>query len=103
MKRIAFALAALLISSTAHAENVVIGCPLLSKYSESDVQTLINYARSAVSERELVKIYSQYLSLRNACHTNTGASRTVAVSDTLRNWLAQNGISLREFSRTASM
>ena len=99
MKRTALALLFVLISTAAHAENVVIGCPLLAKYSDSDVRTLLNEVRSVLSEKELGTIYSRYVSLRNACQTNANASRVLPVSETLRNWLAQYGVSVRDLGR----
>jgi hypothetical protein len=99
MKRTALALFFLLISSAAHAENIVVGCPLLSKYSDSDVRTLLNEVRSVLSEKEVGTIYSRYLSLRSACQTNSSASRVLPVSDRLRSWLAQYGVDVKQLGR----
>jgi hypothetical protein len=99
MNRVAFVLAAMLASSGAYAENVVIGCPLLEKYSDSDVHALLSEARSILSEQEVGHIYYRYVSLKNACQTNAKASRTVAVSGALRSWLAQRGIDVARLGR----
>lgn len=99
MKRTALAILFLLVSSAAHSENVVVGCPLLSKYSDSDVRTLLGEVRSVLSDKEVGTIWSRYLSLRSACQTNSNASRVLPVSDKLRNWLAQYGVDVRQLGR----
>jgi hypothetical protein len=99
MKRTAIALFFLLISSAAHADNIVVGCPLLDKYSDTDVRTLLSEARSVLSDREVGTIYSRYLALRSACQTNANASRVLPVSEKLRNWLAQYGVDVRQLGR----
>jgi hypothetical protein len=99
MKRLAILLTAMLISSAAYADNIVIGCSLISRYSESDVNMLLGQARSILSEREVGGIYYRYVSLKNACQTNANASRVVPVSSVLRNWLAQNGIDVNKLGK----
>jgi hypothetical protein len=99
MKRYALAVLALLATSSAHAENLVIGCPLLAKYSDSDVSYLLQHARSVLSEQEVGRIYAKYVSLKGACQTDAHASRVVPVSATLRSWLAQNGVDLARIGR----
>lgn len=99
MNRAAFVLVAMLLSSSAHAENIVIGCPLLAKYTDSDVSSLLSEARSILSEQEIGHIYHRYVSLKSACQTNDKASRTVAVSGALRSWLAQRGIDVARLGR----
>ena len=94
MKSIALAIAIALLSSAAYADNVVIGCPLLKKYGDGDVNMMLTQARSVVNEREIGQIYARYLSLKSACQTNARASRVVPVSPVLRGWLAQNGIDI---------
>ena len=84
----------MLVSSTAFADNIVIGCPLIKMYSESDVNMLIAQARSVTSETELSRIYDRYLILKNACNTNSNASSVVPVSANLRSWLSRNGINI---------
>jgi hypothetical protein len=99
MKRTAFALFFLLISSAAYADNIVVGCPLLNKYSDNDVRTLLGEVRSVLSDKEVGTIYSRYLSLRSACQTDTKASRVLPVSEKLRSWLAQYGVDVRQLGR----
>jgi hypothetical protein len=102
MKRTALALfflLILLISSAAHADNIVVGCPLLEKYSDSDVRMLLSEVRSVLSDKEVGTIWSRYLSLRSACETNSNASRVLPVSERLRNWLAQYGVDVRQLGR----
>jgi len=99
MKRTALALFFLIISSVAHADNIVVGCPLLEKYSDSDVRTLLSEVRSVLSDKEVGMIWSRYLSLRSACETNSNASRVLPVSEKLRNWLAQYGVDVRQLGR----
>ena len=99
MKRTAFALFFLLISSAASADNIVVGCPLLNKYSDTEVRTLLGEVRSVLSDKEVGTIYSRYLSLRSACQTDAKASRVLPVSEKLRNWLAQYGVDVRQLGR----
>ncbi len=94
MKLHTLVVAAMLVSSTAHADNIVIGCPLIKMYSETDVNMLITQARSVISETELSRIYNRYLILKNACHTNSNASSVLPVSANLRSWLSKNGINI---------
>jgi hypothetical protein len=99
MKRYALALAVILMSSTAHAENVVVGCPLVAKYSESSVSMLLSRARSVMSEGEINKIYVRYVSLKHACATNAKASSTLPVSAGLRQLLADYGVDVHSLGR----
>jgi len=99
MKRAALALVAMLISSTAYADSILIGCPLINKYSASDVSMLLTHARSVISEQEIGKIYQRYVALKNACQTDANASRVVPVSTGLRSWLAQNGIDVNKLGK----
>jgi hypothetical protein len=99
MNRAALVLVAMLLSSSAYAETIVIGCPLLSKYSDADVNNLLGQARSVLSEQEVGHIYHRYVSLKTACQTNANASRSVAVSGALRTWLAQRGIDVASLGR----
>lgn len=99
MKLPALVTVAALLSFPAHAEKVTIGCPLVTQYSEGQVHYLLNEVRSVVGEQEAGRIYGHYISLRSACRVNDNAVRTVTVSPTLRTWLAQNGVDLRQFAR----
>jgi len=99
MKLPTLVVAAMLASSAAHADAIVIGCPLIKMYSESDVGMLLTKARSIISEQEVNQIYSRYVVLKNACQTNSNASRIVPVSATLRNWLAQNGVNISRLGK----
>jgi len=99
MKRTALALFLLLISSAAYADNIVVGCPLLDRYSDSDVRMLLGEVRSVLSDKEVGTIWSRYLSLRSACQTNASASRVLPVSEKLRSWLAQYGVDVRQLGR----
>ena len=99
MKLPALVVTAMLVSSTAYADNIVIGCPLVKMYSDSDVSMLLTRARSIISEQEISQIYSRYVVLKNACQTNSNASRVVPVSATLRNWLAQNGVNINRLGK----
>jgi hypothetical protein len=94
MKIPALVVASMLISSTAYANNIVVGCQLMNRYSESDVNMLLAKARSVISEHEVNQIYGRYIGLRNACQTNSNASSVVPVSANLRNWLAENGVNI---------
>jgi len=99
MKLPALVIASMLISSTAYANNVVIGCQLINMYSESDVNMLLTKARSVIGDHEVSQIYGRYIVLRNACQTNSNASSVVPVSATLGNWLAQNGVNIGRFAK----
>jgi hypothetical protein len=99
MKLPALAVLATLVSLPAHAERVTIGCPLVTQYSESEINYLLQEVRSVVGEQEAGRIYAHYLDLRNACRVDGNAVRTVTVSPTLRDWLAQNGVDIRRYSR----
>ena len=94
MKLPALVIASMLISSTAYANNIVVGCQLMNRYSESDVSMLLAKARSVIGDHEVNQIYGRYIGLRNACQTNSSASSVVPVSATLRNWLAENGVNI---------
>jgi len=94
MKLPALVIASMLISSGAYANNIVVGCQLMSRYSESDVNMLLAKARSVISDHEVNQIYGRYIVLRNACQTNSNASSVVPVSANLRNWLAENGVNI---------
>jgi hypothetical protein len=94
MKLPTLIIASMLISSTAYANNVVVGCQLMGRYSESDVHMLLAKARSVIGDHEVNQIYGRYIGLRNACQTNSNASSVVPVSATLRNWLAENGVNI---------
>ncbi len=94
MKLPVLAVAALLVSSSAHADNIVVGCPLIKKYDQSSVNYLLSQARSVIGEQEVGKIYSRYVALKQACQTNSKASGVVPVSATLRNWLSQQGVNI---------
>jgi LPS O-antigen subunit length determinant protein (WzzB/FepE family) len=98
MKPFAFALSLALLASPAWAESVVIRCPLIHQYSDLQVNLLFNQATSAIGEQEAGRIYSKYLSLRSECSANANASRTVSVSDKLKNWLNQSGVDIRRFA-----
>jgi LPS O-antigen subunit length determinant protein (WzzB/FepE family) len=98
MKPLAFALSLALLASPAWAENVVIRCPLIQQYSDLQANLLFNQAASAIGQQEAGRIYSKYLSLRSECAANANASRTVAVSDKLKNWLSQSGVDIRKFA-----
>lgn len=95
----ALAIAATIISSPVHAENVTIGCPLVAQYSEDQVHSLLSEVRSVVGEQEAGRIYAKYVSLKSACRADYNAVRVVTVSPTLRNWLAQNGVDIKKFAR----
>ncbi len=99
MKLPALAITAALASSPAYAEDIVIGCPLVKQFSEYQVNILLDRARSVISEQEIGKIYYRYVSLKNSCQANDNAFRVVPVSDTLRNWLAQNGVDIKKIGR----
>jgi len=99
MKLPTLVIASMLISSTAYANNVVIGCQLINMYSESDVNMLLTKARSVIGDHEVNQIYGRYVVLKNACQTNSNASSVVPVSTTLRNWLAQNGVNISRFAK----
>jgi hypothetical protein len=99
MKLPTLVIATMLASSTAYADSIVIGCPLIKMYSESDVSMLLTKARSVISEQEINQIYSRYVVLKNACQTNSSASRAVPVSAILRNWLAQNGVNISRLGK----
>ena len=99
MKLPALVIASMLISSTAYANNVVIGCQLINMYSEFDVNMLLTKARSVIGDHEVNQIYGRYVVLKNACQTNSNASSVVPVSTTLRNWLAQNGVNISRFAK----
>lgn len=99
MRLPALAIAAALLSTPVHAENIAIGCPLLAEYSDDQVHYLLGEARSIIGDQETSRIYSKYVSLKSACRANTNAVRVVSVSPTLRNWLAQNGVDIRRFGR----
>lgn len=99
MRLPALAIAAALLSTPVHAENLAIGCPLLAQYSDSQVHYLLGEARSIIGEQETSRIYSKYVSLKSACQVDQRAVRVVSVSPTLRNWLAQNGVDIRSFGR----
>ncbi|MGA8170918.1 MAG: hypothetical protein WB816_08825 [Methylocystis sp.] len=99
MKLPTMVIVTMLASSTAYADNIVIGCPLTKLYSEADVNMLLTKARSIISEQEIAQIYNRYVVLKNACQTNSNASRVVPVSATLRNWLAQNGVNISRLGR----
>ncbi|MGC1860578.1 MAG: hypothetical protein WA733_05490 [Methylocystis sp.] len=94
MKIPALVVASMLISSTAYANNIVVGCQLMNRYSESDVHMLLAKARSVISDHEVNQIYGRYVVLKNACQTNGNASSVVPVSANLRNWLAENGVNI---------
>lgn len=98
MKLPCLAIAAALIASPVYAESIVVGCPLVKHYSESQVNSLLSQARAVISEQEVGRIYYKYVALKNACQTNGAASRVVPVSATLRNWLAQNGVDIKNFA-----
>jgi hypothetical protein len=91
-------IAAALMVSPAYAGNIVIGCPLVKQYSESQVNMLLSQARTVVSEQEVGKIYNRYVSLKTACQTNGSASRIVPISTALGNWLAQNGVDVKKLA-----
>jgi len=99
-KRSALVLAAMLLSTAAHAENIIIGCPVVYKFSEFEVNTLLSEARSVLPEHEVGGIYARYLALKSACRTNPAATRSVAVSGGLRSLLAQHGVDVSQL-RTA--
>ncbi|ATQ68417.1 MULTISPECIES: hypothetical protein [Methylosinus] len=99
MKLPALAALATCLSLPAYAEKVTIGCPLVAQYSDNDINYLIGEVRSVVGDQEAGRIYAHYLDLRNACRVNGDAVRTVTVSPTLRDWLAQNGVDIRRFAR----
>lgn len=99
MKLPALVIAAALLSSPVHAEKVTIGCPLVTQYSEDQVNYLLNEARSVIGVQETGRIYSHYLNLKSACQGNYNAVRVVTVSPTLREWLAQNGVDIRRLGR----
>ncbi len=99
MKRCVLALGLLVVTSNAYADSITIGCPLLSKYSDSDVSTLLNHAKSVINEQEVAKIYYKYITLKNACQTDANAFRVVPVPASLRNWLAQNGIDVNRLGK----
>ena len=94
MKLPTLVIASMLISSTAYANNIVVGCQLMNRYSESDVNMLLAKARLVIGDHEVNQIYGRYIGLRNACQTNSNASSVVPVSATLRNWLAENGVNI---------
>jgi hypothetical protein len=89
----------MLISSTAYADNIVIGCPLINMYGESDVNILLSKARSVIGDREAGQIYGRYIVLKSACQTNSNASSVLPVSAILRTWLSQNGVDIGRFGK----
>ena len=64
MKLPALVIASMLISSTAYANNFVIGCQLINMYNESDVNMLLTKARSVIGDHEVSQIYGRYIVLR---------------------------------------
>lgn len=102
MRLSALALTLALVSSPAMAENIVIGCPLVKQYSEFQVNMLLSQARSVIGENETNRIYSKYVGLKSECRANGAASRVVAVSPALRQFLAQSGVDVRSFGRLAA-
>ena len=99
-KRSTLVLAAMLISTAAHAENIVIGCRVVYRFGEFEVNALLSQARSVLPEQEVNAIYGRYLALKSACRTNPAATRSVAVSGGLRSLLAQHGVDVSQL-RTA--
>lgn len=99
MKRATIIAAMILMSFPAFAEKVVIGCPLVAQYSEDQVVYLLNEARSIIGEQETGRIYGHYIGLRGACQRDANAVRVVAVSATLRDFLAQNGVDITRYAR----
>jgi hypothetical protein len=98
MKLSSLALATALIVSPAYAENIVIGCPLLQKYSEGQVNLLFSQAVAVVGQQEVGKIYNRYVALKRACQTDGAASRVVPISAALRNWLTGNGVDIKKLA-----
>lgn len=102
MRPIALALTLALVSSSAMAETVVVGCPLVQQYSDFQVNMLLGQAREAIGDGEAAKIEAKYHSLKSECRTNSKASRAVAVPPALRQLLADNGIDIRGVARVAA-
>ena len=101
MRPFALALALTLVSSSAFAETVVVGCSLVKQYSDFQVGMLLDQARSAIGDKEAAKISAKYQSLKSECRVNDNASRAVAVPPALRQMLAENGVDIRSFARVA--
>jgi hypothetical protein len=99
MKQYALVLAATLVSSAASADTITISCPLVNRYSETEVSMLLSQAHAVLSEQEIGQIYGRYVSLKSACQTNANASRTLSVSSGLRSWLAQRGIDVTRLAK----
>jgi len=99
MRLSALAIAVALVSSPACAENIVIGCPLIKQYSDFQVNLMLDQARAVIGDQETNRIHNRYVSLRSECQANNNASRVLAVSTTLRNWLSQNGVDIKRFAR----
>ena len=99
MKLPALAVTIALVSPPAYAESLVIGCPLIKQYSDSQVNMLLNEARSVIGDQEVGRIYSRYIHLKGACQTNDNASSVVTVSANLRSWLAQNGVDIKKIGK----
>ncbi|HMK90371.1 MAG TPA: hypothetical protein VK446_12160 [Methylocystis sp.] len=99
MKRSVLTLAAALVTSTAGAETITIGCPVVHRYSEAEVNVLLSQARSVLNDQEIGHIYGRYVALKTACQTNANASRTVTISGGLRSWLAQRGIDVTRLAK----
>jgi hypothetical protein len=74
------ALALVVAATVAHAETRTFKCDFAVRYSQSDANAALSYARLTVGSGEASSLYGAYVSLKNECKSNPAAKRVVHLS-----------------------
>ncbi len=83
------ALALGLTCTVSLAETRVFGCHFVHKYGSLQANIALAHARKIVGPHEANRLYDQYVGLKNECHSNPEARKTVHLSPELAK-LARN-------------
>jgi hypothetical protein len=85
-------------SSPAYAQKLLIGCVLVKQHSGSEVKMLLDQVRATVGDREANSLHAQYVDLKNNCQSNLKASKVVHISAAMNRLLDEYGVNVKSYA-----
>lgn len=85
--------------TTASAQDLRIGCPLVQQYGGAEVSLMLERARSTIGESEANALYAKYVGLKKDCTSDQSASRVVRLSPAMQKLLSDYGVSVRRLAQ----